>query len=446
MTSAELTDDLPVDPDDELLVAYLDGELERAERQQLEQRLLDEAPLRTRMQQLQRGWDLLSEMDAPLPHHKLVESTLELAVADILRPTMAQRGRRLYRSRWPLGILAACVLAAATIYGVSALVEAAKFRRQLKDLAIAEHLDAYLHGADLTLMRQLAADQAWVQTIEAVQQVNGESNAASSADTSLSAIPISARQTIIANLPLEKRAELMSRWERFKRLNEDLRSAVRVTADTVARQDDQAELLRTMRAYSIWRETIQPPELRDQITASDPTVRQRAIAQAIEQTQRQIAERSSYMLDEETVERIYVLLRSFVRQRVRSGDERTKRAFAALGANPEIKDAVGKALELTVLRADSLGEYRPEPLTEPELKWIRFLLTTKDLEKLEEIAGGFQPMETMTLRIWAAEAVRRRYRSPRNATTLQRYQSLDPTEREVLDLLPPQRILEELSK
>jgi len=56
MTTAEtLTDNTPVDPDDELLVAYLDGELSRQDQAALEDRLMTDDSLRSRLQQLQTG-------------------------------------------------------------------------------------------------------------------------------------------------------------------------------------------------------------------------------------------------------------------------------------------------------------------------------------------------------------------------------------------------------
>jgi len=73
-------------------------------------------------------------------------------------------------------------------------------------------------------------------------------------------------------------------------------------------------------------------------------------------------------------------------------------------------------------------------------------LPSEAMETLNAISGGYPLTETMTLNIWAEEAVRRRYRGPTTETTLERYQSLDPAQREVMDLLPPQEILERLTE
>ena len=48
--------------EDELLVAYLDGELDEAARVNVEKRLAEEPDLRSRLTLLERAWDLLDEL------------------------------------------------------------------------------------------------------------------------------------------------------------------------------------------------------------------------------------------------------------------------------------------------------------------------------------------------------------------------------------------------
>jgi len=57
--SVLLADEHPIDPDDELLVAYLDGELNDLERRAVEKRLVSEPDFQKRMQSLEpagSGW------------------------------------------------------------------------------------------------------------------------------------------------------------------------------------------------------------------------------------------------------------------------------------------------------------------------------------------------------------------------------------------------------
>ena len=109
MSASTISDNAPLDPDDELLVAYLDGELQRQEQSDLEDRLLTNEKLRSRLQQLQTGWDLLEDLPGSSPSMKLVESTLELVVADILKDQPTEETKS---SRWqlPLCLLLLCLI------------------------------------------------------------------------------------------------------------------------------------------------------------------------------------------------------------------------------------------------------------------------------------------------------------------------------------------------
>ena len=104
MSVSSILDDTPIDPDDELLSSYLDGELSREEEMNLENRLVQNEGLRERLKVLQTGWDLLDELPDSAPSLNLVESTLELAVADIEQsaPTKSWSFSGL---KWPLLIL-----------------------------------------------------------------------------------------------------------------------------------------------------------------------------------------------------------------------------------------------------------------------------------------------------------------------------------------------------
>ena len=80
--------EMPVDRDDEQLVAYLDGELSGKERAELEDRLINEESLRLRLQGLQRGWDMLDVLPAPVTDERSVQTTLEMVVRDLTRASM----------------------------------------------------------------------------------------------------------------------------------------------------------------------------------------------------------------------------------------------------------------------------------------------------------------------------------------------------------------------
>jgi len=447
MMVEKLSDEAPVDPDDELLVAYLDGELPRDERSALEKRLIDSGNLRLRLQQLQQGWELLGEMERSVPSNHLVESTLELAVLDVAPRPVRMHTSWIARYRWPLGILAACVIGAAATLLLISIVQARQYERQLRDLAIVENLDAYLYGSDLELMRQLAENQQWQNMVAASREISAATETTIDTIAHLSNTPVAEREAMIAKLPLDKRAELKSRWERFKLLTPDARDRIRETAEIVSQQTDSEKLLQTMSSYAHWRESISSTELRDKIQSDDPAVRRAAIAEAIQQTQIELAERSGYMLDEETLDQIYLVLQQITRKRVEEGDAQIKETFARFVRTYGREKAIDEALRATMFGSNEiLGDYTPERLSDAEINWIRIWLPPNALETLAAVSGGDPWAETITIELWAIEAVRRRYRQAESATPLERYQAMNPTDREVLDLLPPEQLLEQLTQ
>jgi hypothetical protein len=461
MSTAKLSDDTPLDPDDETLVAYLDGELDRKGQAELENRLLENQELRSRLQQLQTGWDLLDDLPNPEPSLKLVESTLELVVADIVktRPPSASIWSRF---RLPISVVGLCLVGVIAAYAIAATTKARAYQRQLQDLAIVENLNAFNHGSDLTLMRQLSADPAWIQMVAASREIG---DIQIEMITNVSATPAAEREQLIEKLPLEKREELNSRWERFMRFDEENRQRIRRTAEAVSQQADAEFLLQSMQAYARWRENL-PTELRDRIESDDPKERRVAIKEAIEREQKSISRRSSLKLSTDAIDWIYFALRQIVQQRVNEGDEATTRqlerfkSFTTSGIDPVL------GVIFSITRSESSGRGRgfprlggvrpggerssgaPAPLRLDELELIRLSLPDRERDILDSVAGGHPLNEAMTLGHWAEEAARRNspWAGRDKSTLLERYNELPNAERERIDLLPPKEILNELQR
>jgi hypothetical protein len=455
MSTATLADNAPLDPDDELLVAYLDGELDRGEQTALESRLLDDAALRRRLQQLQTGWELLDELPNPAPSLKLVESTLELVVADVIKAAPRPKSQW-SQHRWPIAVASLCLLGVIGSFVVVGVKRYREYRQQLEDLAVVENLDAYYYGSDLALMRQLFADPEWSNMLAASQEI-GDLQVESIAN--LSATPLAQRDELLARLPLAKIGQLNARWERFNRFDEASREKIRQTAQAVAQQADAEYLLHTMQAYAVWRDRL-PPDLRDRIESGQGKDRRTAIAEAIERTQLSISKRSSLKLDDDSIDWIYLALQQIVQQRIKAGDRATidqlQRTKTFGGAeHAEYFTIASIVMDGGGMRA---GGRRPFPRLAPgvielaaplqhvELETIGLVLPERALEILDSVAAGDPLKETTTIAIWAEEAVRRKFPFKRDSiTTLERYNSFDESQRDLLDLLPPKEILSELA-
>ncbi|QDT06363.1 hypothetical protein K227x_47720 [Rubripirellula lacrimiformis] len=451
MMTATIADDMPLDPDDELLVAYLDGELERSDRTALENRLLDDETLRVRLQELQSGWDMLEALPSEAPNTKLVETTLELVVADLVKHSPPKRSW-LNRYRFPLGVAASCVIAIGLAVIVTQWVNRARFNHELRGLAIAESLDAYKYDVDLDLMRQLSRDQEWLHMVHASRSLDGVTEE----PVSIADIPLDEREAAITALPVEQRSPLFSRWERYNQLDPPTRKKIQSLADVVAQQTDAEQLLDTMRAYAVWRESL-PTKLVDAIEGSQGQSQRDAINQGINETMISISEQSSRKLSDETIERIYFALRKILDRRLQKLTASQKTDYAEY----EQRFGGGRGVDWFLLfvlfgHSSERSEKIPAPkflpdrehLRSDELDYIRLILSDNDLETLRVSTGGDALLNTMMLTTWAEEAIRRKSPRPRRnrESSLEKYLEMPSDRRDEFELLPPDRMLEELSK
>ena len=137
--SAELDD---IDPIDEELVAYLDGEIDATGRARVEQRLAEDADYRDRLRRMQRTWDALDLLPRNNVGEAFTSSTMTLVVAEqqveatqAVKQFKNQRGQR-----WLL--VAAATLAAATISFALVYRRLTSADRELvNDLPIIEQVD-----------------------------------------------------------------------------------------------------------------------------------------------------------------------------------------------------------------------------------------------------------------------------------------------------------------
>jgi hypothetical protein len=463
--------DPPIDPDDELLVAYLDGELDVRARDEVEQRLMGEENLRVRLQDLQASWDFLDVLPETPANDRLVESTLELVVSDIVEKAPRQVSDLERSGRWPWAVGTLCLLAAIGGYAFVSFSRAQELQQQLSDLPLAEDLDAYVYGGDYALMRQLEATKKWNAMVKAARNV-GEFRGDSQpiiADT-----PVEARAEKLTELSVEDRAVLESRWDRYRRMDEDNRNSIRKTAAAVADKSDQESLLATMKTYAAWRETLSD-ELRDQIESGDPEQRDEAIGEAINQTLARITRRSGQSLNDETIDLIFSALEYFLDSRISDNPQLQDRLdeMEKQFDHPQFAQAGPAAIARRIAIREMLGSFfrgfRPPggstptlefpPLTDEELLKIPDIMSADEgdhsvaLKTLESMydAGTFgmpNSLVLLTLREWAEETLERKgaFWETEQKSLLQRYKELDPDQRDTIDLLPPKGIKEALDR
>jgi len=141
---------------DELLVAYLDGELDAQAARQVEARLAAEPAVRERLRRLEQPWDLLDQIDTHPVDADFTHTTLELvasaAVADARQLEQA-KPRLATRRRWWMA--AGLIGAAAAGFLLVALIQTHPDRQLAEDLPVLEHYETYRAVDDVEFLREL---------------------------------------------------------------------------------------------------------------------------------------------------------------------------------------------------------------------------------------------------------------------------------------------------
>jgi anti-sigma factor RsiW len=134
--------DEELDPVDEELVAYLDGEIDPTGRVRVERRLAEDAAFRDRLRRMQQTWEALDLLPRTNAGDAFTSSTMTLVVAEqeiaatqALEQLKVQRGQRWW---WAAaGTAAAAVLGFALVYRTLTADDQAL----IEDLPVIERVD-----------------------------------------------------------------------------------------------------------------------------------------------------------------------------------------------------------------------------------------------------------------------------------------------------------------
>ena len=160
---------LPLDPADpaqleELLVAYLDHELDTPASHRVEQLLAAEPKVRELLRQLERSWDALDELGRAEVDPSFTETTLEMvavAAEEDVREQQAALPRRRLR-RWLVGTVCLAAAGAAGFFAVARFLPNAN-EQLLRDLPVLENLDQYRQVDDVEFLRLLHREQIFAK-------------------------------------------------------------------------------------------------------------------------------------------------------------------------------------------------------------------------------------------------------------------------------------------
>lgn len=141
---------------EEQLVAYLDGELDAEASRRVEELLATDPRVRQTLQQLDRTWELLDELDKPQVAESFAQTTLEMvtvAAGEDVRTGLTQTRRR-RRRRWAI---AGGSLLAAGLAGFLAVALFAPDRNEelIQDLPVLQNLDEYCQIDSIEFLQML---------------------------------------------------------------------------------------------------------------------------------------------------------------------------------------------------------------------------------------------------------------------------------------------------
>lgn len=141
---------------DEVLVAFLDGELPPEEMDNVRDEIERNESLGLRARQLRDAWEMLDHLPKSKPSPTLMQSTIEMAVVSAEEEAGELRAASPGRNPvWWLAIAAALIFAAGSSFAVVRLMSPHPDQQLAEDLPIIERLDEYRDAEDIEFLREL---------------------------------------------------------------------------------------------------------------------------------------------------------------------------------------------------------------------------------------------------------------------------------------------------
>jgi len=147
----------PQESDEDLLVAYLDGELNAGEARMVEERLGRDPVFREKMASLEQTWNMLSVLEVIPVDKTLVKSTMEMLVLDVEKEVRETEKIQEKRKIPNLFFMVATFLLIGLIgFQVASLVGIRMIDTFIRDIPIIEKLDQYRQIDDFRFLQSLA--------------------------------------------------------------------------------------------------------------------------------------------------------------------------------------------------------------------------------------------------------------------------------------------------
>ncbi len=248
----------------EELTAYLDGELDQNQMQQVELRLGEDTAYLAEMQSLQKTWDLLDMLPSTEPGTSFTKTTMELVVGEAVK---TEKRRRSPIWVWPGRIavfLALPALLFASAYGVIRVLQTEPDRILIENLGVIENHPRYdAIECDMDFLEKLMDLSLFSDTNMFVY--DADSMIAIDEPTGPVLIPQSSaeRKAYVDSLDVQKKLKLKRKFEDYQKKSDTELDRLNEFDAQLNQSENRARLTSTLNAYYDWLVKIEPRERSD---------------------------------------------------------------------------------------------------------------------------------------------------------------------------------------
>jgi len=264
-------------PTDEQLTSYLDGELNVEERRKIEELLASDADVRRRVQEMERTWDLLDDLDVAPAGEQFARSTLEMVALaardDVEQMPQQTPVRRCFR----VLAMGAIVLATAALgFAAVVLFRPDPNRQLLDDLFLLEHFDQYRQIGDIDFLRMLRKEKLFLSGGAGIS----EDEAAAANESRERRLR---RMQSMSPSQLERIVQLQ---ERFAYLDVREQQELRRLDQEFQKSPDSQQLLQIMGRYCLWVKAF-PAYTRAELAEMKPAERLKVVKKRLDEQARE---------------------------------------------------------------------------------------------------------------------------------------------------------------
>lgn len=238
------------------LVAYLDGELDAAGTDRIENLLASNPAIRNELHRLDRTWDLLDELPRATVDESFGSSTAEMVAIAAEQELETQKAElpRQQRQRWTWSVGGLAVAILCGFLGMRTFLPDPN-AQLLADLPILENLDAYRQAGSVEFLRTLSTDRP-------IPAPAGDSTGQTVKAPSVPIETPLARRERVEKMTFQEKDQLGRKAQRFFDLPLDEQRQLRELHAAMQQHPQRDELYRVMFDYYDWLKTL---------TAGEPT-------------------------------------------------------------------------------------------------------------------------------------------------------------------------------